>query len=68
MEIQNKVLLVEKVGENEHIYSVPPSAGLGEIYDVICKFQGYILQKMNDSQKKPEEAVPEAAPEVQPEV
>lgn len=38
--------LVLQVGERVHSYECAPDSPLGEVYDSLCKFRGYILNQM----------------------
>lgn len=53
--IKQKTVLEVKIGERIYELFVSGDSPLGEVYDALCQMVGVVVQKINDSQPKPQE-------------
>jgi hypothetical protein len=52
--ISNKVVLEAKIGERSYQLICSNDAPLGEAHDALCQFKAYVIEKMQEAEKKPE--------------
>lgn len=54
--MQKKITRLEKKVEDRiHAYDCPPEASLGEVFNVLCDFQKYVIEKMEELRPKPKQ-------------
>ena len=54
--IKNKTVIEERFGERTYQLVCDSDSPLGELYDALYQMQSFVVGKINESQKKPEDA------------
>ena len=50
--LKNKISLEHTIGKNLYEFTCTPESPLGEIHDSICVFKAYIVDLINEHEKK----------------
>ena len=60
--IKNKIVLEEKIGENEYSMYCGPQSPLPELHDVLSRMLSFVASKIVESQEaeKPKEELPKS--------
>lgn len=56
MIVKSKHTMEVKIGERSYQMMCDSESPLGELYDALYQMQSFVVAKINESQKKPEDA------------
>lgn len=52
MDIKQNATLIVKKGENDHVYHVPPTASLPEVYESLREMVAYVYSRLKEDYEK----------------